>query len=332
MKNKFLKILSIFSLVFAITACSNKENKENSNEMSNGMSNEASQSEEKLSVDELNITYVTSPLNVPSIIEKNKEIFKKHLPGVKINYKEITSGSDQTAALASGDVDVLYALGGSSAILAKANGQDIKVLNMYSRAPKAFSLFSKDDSIKNPKDLKGKKIGGPAGTNLHQELLAYLDKEEMTEKDVEFSNMQIPDAAAALDSGNLDVALLGGPAAYKAKEAGLYEITNGEGLIDAIICVASSEKFAKDHPDVIKALDDAQAEISKFMEENKDQTKEIVKKELDLDDKAYDYMFPMYDFSTKITDKDKEGFERTKKFMLDNKMIEKDFDINLLFE
>lgn len=328
MKNKFLKILSIFSLVFAITACSNKENKENSNDMSNN----PSQSEEKLSVDELNITYVTAPLNVPSIIEKNKEIFKKHLPGVKINYKEITSGADQTAALASGDVDVLYALGGSSAILAKANGQDIKVLNMYSRAPKAFSLFSKDDSIKSPKDLKGKKIGGPAGTNLHQELLAYLDKEKMTEKDVEFSNMSIPDAAAALDSGNLDVALLGGPAAYKAKEAGLHEITNGENLIDAIICVASSEKFAKDHPDVIKALDDAQAEISKFMEDEKDQTKEIVKKELDLDDKAYDYMFPMYDFSTKITDKDKEGFERTKKFMLDNKMIEKDFDINLLFE
>ncbi|WP_049690352.1 ABC transporter substrate-binding protein [Anaerococcus jeddahensis] len=332
MKNKFLKILSIFSLVFAITACSNKENKENSNEMSNNLSNNPSQSEEKLSVDELNITYVTAPLNVPSIIEKNKEIFKKHLPGVKINYKEITSGADQTAALASGDVDVLYALGGSSAILAKANGQDIKVLNMYSRAPKAFSLFSKDDSIKNPKDLKGKKIGGPAGTNLHQELLAYLDKENLTEKDVEFSNMSIPDAAAALDSGNLDVALLGGPAAYKAKEAGLHEITNGENLIDAIICVASSEKFAKDHPDVIKALDDAQAEISKFMEDDKDQTKEIVKKELDLDDKAYDYMFPMYDFSTKITEKDKEGFERTKKFMLDNKMIEKDFDINLLFK
>lgn len=332
MKNKLLKILSIFALIFAITSCSNQDKTSNDNDSSVNMSNSSSNNEEKLSVDELNITYVTSPLNVPSIIEKNKEIFKKHLPGVKINYKEITSGADQTAALASGDVDILYALGGSSAILAKANGQDIKVLNMYSRAPKAFSLFSKDDSIKNPKDLKGKKIGGPAGTNLHQELLAYLEKEKMSEKDVEFSNMQIPDAASALDSGNLDVALLGGPAAYKAKEAGLYEITNGEDLIDAIICVASSEKFAKDHKDVIKALDDAQKEIAEFMEENKDQTKEIVKKELDLDDKAYEYMFPMYDFSTKITDKDKEGFERTKKFMLDNKMIEKDFDINLLFK
>ena len=332
MKNKLLKILSIFALIFAITSCSNQDKTSNNNASSVNMSNSSSNNEEKLSVDELNITYVTAPLNVPSIIEKNKEIFKKHLPGVKINYKEITSGADQTAALASGDVDILYALGGSSAILAKANGQDIQVLNRYYRAPKAFSLFSKDDSIKNPKDLKGKKIGGPAGTNLHQELLAYLEKEKMTENDVEFSNMQIPDAASALDSGNLDVALLGGPAAYKAKEAGLYEITNGEDLIDAIICVASSEKFAKEHKDVIKALDDAQAEIAEFMEENKDQTKEIVKKELDLDDKAYNYMFPMYDFSTKITDKDKEGFERTKKFMLDNKMIEKDFDINLLFE
>ena len=332
MKNKFLKILSIFALIFAITSCSNQDKTSNNNASSVNMSNSSSNNEEKLSVDELNITYVTSPLNVPSIIEKNKEIFKKHLPGVKINYKEITSGADQTAALASGDVDILYALGGSSAILAKANGQDIKVLNMYSRAPKAFSLFSKDDSIKNPKDLNGKKIGGPAGTNLHQELLAYLEKEKMSEKDVEFSNMQIPDAASALDSGNLDVALLGGPAAYKAKEAGLYEITNGEDLIDAIICVASSEKFVNEHKDVIKAINDAQKEIAEFMEENKDQTKEIVKKELDLDDKAYDYMFPMYDFSTKITDKDKEGFERTKKFMLDNKMIEKDFDINLLFK
>ncbi|EEB35223.1 hypothetical protein ANHYDRO_01994 [Anaerococcus hydrogenalis DSM 7454] len=74
MKNKLLKILSLFALVFAITACSNKDNKENnSNE---NVSKQVSESNEKLSIDELNITYVTAPLNVPSIIEKNKEIFK----------------------------------------------------------------------------------------------------------------------------------------------------------------------------------------------------------------------------------------------------------------
>ncbi|MFR7354152.1 MAG: ABC transporter substrate-binding protein, partial [Anaerococcus obesiensis] len=107
MKNKFLKILSIFALVFAITSCSNKDNASNENISNANMSNPSSITKEKLSIEELNVTYVTSPLNVPSIIEKNKEIFAKHLPNVKINYKEITSGADQTAALASGDVDLL---------------------------------------------------------------------------------------------------------------------------------------------------------------------------------------------------------------------------------
>ena len=322
MKKKLLLMLA--GLVFIFSACSNTSTQ---NEGSENVSRETS----NFSVNELNVTYVTAPLNVPSIVEKEKEIFQKHLPGVKINYHEITSGADQTQALASGDVDLLYGLGGSSAILAKANGQDLKVLNMYSKAPEAFSLFSKDSSIKNQNDLYGKKIGGPVGTNLHQMLVAYLWLNGMTLDNVEFTNMAIPDAKAALEAGELDLALLGGPAAYQAKEEGLNEVTNGKGLIDAIICVASSEDFIKNHPDVVDAINDAQEEISAFMEENPDEVREIVKKELDLDDKAYDAMYPMYDFSTKLEEEDIKGFERTKDFMLKNGMIENDFDLNEMF-
>ncbi|MDY3006564.1 NrtA/SsuA/CpmA family ABC transporter substrate-binding protein [Anaerococcus porci] len=326
MKNKILKILSIFVLILSVSACS-KQNT-NDNTTSNDVSRET---KNEFSIDELNISYVTAPLNVPSIVEKNKAFFQKHLPGVKINYKEITSGADQTQALASGDVDILFGLGGSSAVLAKSNGQDLKVINMYSRAPEAFSIFSKDNSIKNQDDLRGKKIGGPVGTNLHQLLLSYLWLNGMTDKDVEFSNMSIPDAGSALESGNLDVALLGGVAAYKAKEAGLNEVVNGKGLIDAIICVASSDKFINNHPDVINALKEAHDETLGFMEEEPEKTREIVKKELDLDDKAYDYMYPMYDFSNEIKEEDKKGFERTRDFMLDNGMIENKFNIDDLF-
>lgn len=322
MKKKLLLMLA--GLVFIFSACSNNSTQ---NEGSENVSRETS----NFSLDELNVTYVTAPLNVPSIVEKEKEIFQKHLPGVKINYHEITSGADQTQALASGDVDLLYGLGGSSAILAKANGQDLKVLNMYSKAPEAFSLFSKDSSIKNQNDLYGKKIGGPVGTNLHQMLVAYLWLNGMTLDNVEFTNMAIPDAKAALEAGELDLALLGGPAAYQAKEEGLNEVTNGKGLIDAIICVASSEDFIKNHPDVVDAINDAQEEISAFMEENPDEVREIVKKELDLDDKAYDAMYPMYDFSTKLEEENIKGFERTKDFMLKNGMIENDFDLNEMF-
>ena len=84
----------------------------------------------KSDLNKLVFTYVTSPLNVPTIIEKNQGIFAKDFGemGITTDYAELTSGADQTQALASGDVQVLYAVGATSVILSAANGADIKVL------------------------------------------------------------------------------------------------------------------------------------------------------------------------------------------------------------
>lgn len=137
---------------------------------------------------------VTSPLNLPSIVEKEEGIFTKAFAddGIEVKYAEITSGADQTQALAAGDVQVLYAVGATSVILSAANDADIKVLNMYSRSPKAFCMYSKDESISSPADLRGKTIAGPVGTNLHELLAAYLATADMTVDDVNFVNMGIP--------------------------------------------------------------------------------------------------------------------------------------------
>ena len=60
-------------------------------------------------LDKLVFTYVTSPLNVPTIIERNQNIFAEDFGkmGISVEYAEINSGADQTQALASGDVQVL---------------------------------------------------------------------------------------------------------------------------------------------------------------------------------------------------------------------------------
>ena len=49
----------------------------------------------------------------------------------------------------------------------------------------------------------------------------------MTVDDVNYVNMSIPDAKAALDGNSIDVALLAGPTAYKAKEQGYKYIAEG---------------------------------------------------------------------------------------------------------
>ena len=284
-------------------------------------------------LDKLVFTYVTSPLNVPSIVEKDQGIFADTFGdmGISVEYAEITSGADQTQALASGDVQVLYAVGATSVILSAANGADIKVVDMYSRSPGAFCLYSKDESLTSPESLAGKTIAGPVGTNLHELLAAYLATAGMTIDDVDYVNMSIPDALAGLEGGSLDVAMLAGPTAYQAEQAGYHLVADGEGLIDADIAVAVTGAFYEEHPEIVAKLVEAQEKIASFMAGNEEETMEIVAGTLDLDVQAVKDMYKDYDFSIEVTDKDREGFRKTADFMLASDMIETMPDLDSLF-
>lgn len=284
---------------------------------------------------ELVITHVTSPLNVPSILQKNKNIFEEEFKSngkdITVKYAEITSGAEQTQALASGDVDVLYAVGGTSVILSAANGADIKVLNMYSRSPEAFCLYATDDAIKTAEDLRGKTIAGPTGTNLHQLLVAFLDNAGMTLEDVNYVNMSIPDAKAALDGGSIDAALVAGPTAYVAKQQGYHLVTNGAGLTDAIIAVAVREDFYNEHKDIIDMFLNAQETIVNYMEENHEEVMKIVAEELDLEVEAVEEMYEQYDFNIDTTEADRAAFQNIADFMFEAGMIEEKFDTTSLY-
>ena len=281
----------------------------------------------------LTFTYVTAPLNVPSIIEKEKGIFAEALAdmGINVEYAELTSGADQTQALASGDVQVLYAVGATSVILSAANDADIKVLNMYSRSPEAFCLFAQDNTLTSPESLRGKTIAGPAGTILHELLVSYLATADMTIEDVNYVNMSIPEAKAGLDGGSVDVAMLAGAAAYTAKLQGHSLVADGTGLVDAIIAVAVTEEFYNAHPEIIEKLKEAQDEIASFITENEEEALQITADTLDLELDAVKEMFAQYDFSTELKETDRIGFQRTADFMYANGMIEKELDVNTLF-
>ena len=315
MKNKLTAVLATGVLMTSMVGCSSTS--------------------KEAELTDLTITHVTSPLNVPSIIQKTNNVFadefKANGKDVTINYAEITSGADQTQALASGDVDVLYAVGGTSVISAAANGADIKILNMYSRSPEAFCMYSHDASIKSAEDLRGKTIAGPTGTNLHQLLVAYLEKAGMTIDDVNFVNMKIPEARAALETKDIDVALLAGPTAYQAQKDGYNLVTNGKGLTDAVIAVAVTEKFYNEHKEDLEIFKQAEANIIKYMNENHDEAMEIVAKELDLDKAAVEEMYKQYDFSIETTDADKKAFQNVADFMLKTEMIENEVNVEDLF-
>ena len=323
--------LVLFMLTFVVS-CSTSSTTTSSSGGSSSSTSSQSSSVSKL--DKITMTYVTSPLNVPSIIEKSKSIFENYLKdkeeNIKVDYAEITSGADQVQALASGDVDILYAVGATSIISAASNGADIKVLNMYSRAPEAYTLYS-IDKIDSAEELRGKTIAGPVGTNLHQLLVAYLEKASMTINDVNFVNMSIPNAKAALDSRSIDAALIAGPTAYIAKQQEYNLITDGVGLTDASVAVAVSEKFLNENKEILTYFKEAQSNIYNYILENKDEVMQIVGSVLDLEKEDVEEMYKQYDFNIEVTASDKEAFQNIADFMYKNEMIENEFNVSSLF-
>ena len=283
-------------------------------------------------VEAIHISYVKLPLNVPSIVEKQQQLFEKEFgkDGIKVEFPEITEGPKMTEAIASGSLDFCNALGGTSAILAAANGVDLKIIGMYSRAPKAFTIMAKDSSIQSMKDLRGKKVAGPKGTILHQLLIAGLKEQGLTINDVEFLNMGIPQGVAALMSGSVDVALVAGPAVPKALESGAHIVVTGEGILDATIVIAVSNKFLKEHPDLVKRYMKVHQQSLDFMNNNQEEVYKIAAQETSISIDNVKKMYPWYNFNPTITDADMADLIKTQDFLVENGMLTKKIDIKSL--
>lgn len=278
---------------------------------------------------ELKVTYVKAPLNIPSIVDKTNQTIVKGFEkdGTKVSFPEITSGAKQTEALAAGSLDIASCLGGTSAILAASNGADVKVVGIYSRAPKAFNIMVKDPAIKTAADLKGKRVAGPKGTILHQVLAAALAKEKLSLKDVEFRSTGIPAGINALLAGETDAALAAGAEVLRAQRAGARILANGDGLVNATIVVGVSGKFLKEHPEAVKKYMALHQESIDFMKKNPDKAYEFTAKETGLSIDDVKLMAPWYDFTTAITEKDIKDLEETQEFLLANDMQKKKIDI-----
>ncbi|WP_347488469.1 NrtA/SsuA/CpmA family ABC transporter substrate-binding protein [Desulfoscipio sp. XC116] len=268
-------------------------------------------------VKNINISYVKLPLNIPSIIEKKTNLFEEEFQkdGINVTFPEITEGPKMTEALASGSLDFCNALGGTSAILAAANGVDLKVIGIYSRAPKAFTIMARDENIKSVSDLQGKKVAGPKGTILHQLLLASLEEKGSESGDVDFINMSIPHAMSALTAGDVDAALIAGPVVPQALEAGAHIIATGEGLLDATIVIAVSGDFLEQHPDLVKRYMKVHRQSIQYMEENLTDVYKMAAEETGISIETVKQMYGWYDFNPVITDQDITDLQKTQEFL-----------------
>jgi sulfonate transport system substrate-binding protein len=284
----------------------------------------------------INASYVSLPLNVPSIVAKRQQMFEQAFAqdGIDFKYHNLVAGPEQTEALAAGSLDFASVLGGTSALLARAQGVDLKVIANYSMSPQGFGLIvPQNSSIQTLADLKGKKVATAKGTIAHQLLVAALDKAGLTDKDVDFLHMSLPDAAAAVQSGQLDGAVVGEPLLSKAIASGNARLlTDGQGLINAQIVVAVRSEFAAKYPELVRRYLVTQQAAVDYVTEHQEQALAMTAEENNMDIEEVKAIFPKYDFSLDLDDKAIEEMKKTTEFLKETGLMKADVDTEKLIQ
>ncbi len=171
------------------------------------------------------------------------------------------------------------------------------------------------------KDLKGKTIATELGTCDHFLMLKALDAAGLTEKDVKYTNLTVPDAAAAFIAGKVDAAVIWQPWVSQIQREGtgkvIYSSADIPGLIpDIAICQAS---VVEKRDAEIQKLVAVWFDVIDFLKKNEDEAVKIMAKVVEQPPDAYKAFMPgtrFFDFDmnlkgfTKSADPDVAGGER----------------------
>ncbi|TYB47231.1 ABC transporter substrate-binding protein [Nonomuraea sp. PA05] len=161
---------------------------------------------------EIRIGMLPLPEVAPIQIAIDKGYFAAE--GLKVETELISGGAAAMPDLVSGKLDVLHS-NYVSALLASASGTvKVKIVgDAYAAQPGNFLLMTKKGSpITQVADLKGRTVGVNTLNNISTlSVSALLKPAGLRPEDVKFVERPFPEMAGALESGQVDVALLPEP-------------------------------------------------------------------------------------------------------------------------
>ena len=278
---------------------------------------------EKEDLKEINVSYVKSPFNLPSIVAKNRGMLEDAFSekGIKVNFFEINSGAKQSEAMAAGSLDIGGVVNTTSVILANANGNNVEIVSGYSRPVEVFALVAGKD-IKSIKDLKGKKIAGPKGTVLHQMLASALESEGMNIDDVELIQMGLPQGAAALQAGSIDGALLAAGLLIHSVKAGGHVLFTADGYVKPILVIAARDDFKKNHPEAVETYIDVHKEAYEWIQKNYKEAIQMGADEQGISFEDAEKLYNWTEFDFGISEEDVDYMKKDVLFLKESGMLE----------
>lgn len=254
------------AMTLALTACVQGEN----GAAGDTGTNESSE----WSTSELSIDWAT--YNPLSLVVKDQGLIEDALgDSVKVEWVQSAGSNKANELLRSGSIDV-GSTAGSAALLARANGSPIKVIDIFSQPEWAAIVVGADSEITDVAELKGKSVAATKGTDPYFFLLQALEAAGLTVDDVEVQNVQHADGRALLEGGSvqawsgLDPIMAAAEAESGAKLIYRNVDFNTYGFLNA------TEDFIDNHADVAQVVVDAYEKARIWALENPDELAQLL--------------------------------------------------------
>ena len=234
-------------------------------------------------LDSVKIGYFGNLTHATALVGVQKGYFQKALGATKAQYQVFNAGPSEIEALNSGSIDIGW-IGPSPAIngYTKSDGKSLRIIG--GSASGGVKLVVDPKKIKTLADVKGKKIATPQLGNTQD--VAFLNwiadqgwkvDAESGKGDVSVvrtDNKVTPDA---YKSGSIDGAWVPEPTASKLVAEGakvlLDESTLWPDKKFVITNIIVSQKFLKEHPDVVEAVLRGSVKTNEWINANPEKAK-----------------------------------------------------------
>jgi NitT/TauT family transport system substrate-binding protein len=140
----------------------------------------------------------------PLLIIKQQRLLEKAYPGLRVEWKQLASGTPITDGIIKGDIQI-GAMGTGPMLVGWARGTNWKVIAPLDEAD--LWLMVRNPSIRTLNDLRGKRIATPTATSIQAVALRKMAEVKLGNAralDSSLISMDHPDGMQALLSGQID--------------------------------------------------------------------------------------------------------------------------------
>ncbi len=221
--------------------------------------------------------------NPLSLVLKEQRFLEDDLArdGIKVEWVQSLGSNKALEFLNSASID-LGSTAGAAALLARANGNPIRIVYVYSKPEWTALVTTPGSGITSVADLRGKRIAVTRGTDPYVFLLRALDQAGLGEKDVELVPLQHPDGKNALERG--DVAAWSGldplMATSELDRGSRLFFRNADWNTYGVLDVR--EEFAQRHPQLVERVIAAYERARKYALEHPDELRAVLARDAKL--------------------------------------------------